>query len=178
MCYKPKKKKTKIFRSYALWIFEKKHMITMRLKRFGPSRSVIVHKHICRVREGPLAADWPWEGLPGGSPGLPLEGPAAPHRTWEGPPDGATGWPRRTCPGCGRATSRATAPPPRGACRSATGERLIGPGSGRSGGKRANGDVHLPYVRGGIVFFRTRSILVGCGGKEPKDMKEESRRAF
>ena len=57
----------------------------MRLKRFGPSRSVIVHKHICWVREGPLAADWPWEGLPGGSPGLPLEGPAAPDRTREGP---------------------------------------------------------------------------------------------
>ena len=83
--------------------------------------------------------------------------------------------------GHARATSRAATPPPLGARRSAMGERPTGPGSGESGSRRAGGGgggVHLPYVRGGIVFCRTRSILVGCGGREPEDMKEESRRAF
>jgi len=46
-----------------LYGYLKKHMIIVRSKRFGPSRSVIVHKHICWVREGSLA----WEGLPVGS---------------------------------------------------------------------------------------------------------------
>jgi len=57
MCYKPKKK---ILRNSEamLYGYLKKHMIIVRSKRFGPSRSVIVHKHICWVWEGPLAADW------------------------------------------------------------------------------------------------------------------------
>ena len=73
--------------------------------------------------------------------------------------------------GHARATSRAATPPPLGARRSAMGERSAGPGSGGSGGRRAGGGVHLPYVHGGGVFSRTRSILVGCGGKEPEDTK-------